>query len=196
MPILDVLITAWLGALDPGYSHVRQYISELGEAGRPHAWMFSAWCIAYSIPFAAFAIALFRGLDGRTGSWLGPGALLVVAASSVVSGVFPCDPGCAMRSFSARVHLWAGEIAMAGIVLAPFLTWTVMRENELWRGYGAFTLATGVLLAGAGGWMAVCHYADLPRSACAVGAAQRLFLGILYVWVEVVAVRLWRFAAR
>jgi hypothetical protein len=29
-----------------------------------------------------------------------------------------------------------------------------------------------------------------------VGATQRLLLGILYVWTEVVAVRLWRLAAR
>src|SRR5262245_28100916 len=134
VPILDVLITAWLGALDAGYSNVRQYISELGEAGRPHAWVFSGWCILYGFLFAAFAIALFRGLDGRKGSWLGPGALLVVAGSSIVWGVFPCDPGCAMQTFSARMHLWAGVIAMAGIVLAPFLTWAGMKGNEAWHG--------------------------------------------------------------
>jgi hypothetical protein len=46
------------------------------------------------------------------------------------------------------------------------------------------------------GWLTLCHYGGFERSACAAGAAQRFFLGILYVWTEVVAVRLWRFSAR
>src|SRR5262245_24159985 len=82
-PILDVLITVWLGALDPGYSQVRQYISELGEAGRPYAGVFSAWCFLWGLLFAGFAIALGRGLGGRNGAWLGPGALFIMAASSI-----------------------------------------------------------------------------------------------------------------
>ena len=58
VPILDVLITTWLGAIDPGYSHVRQYISELGEAGRPYAAVFTAWCLVWGILFAGFAVML------------------------------------------------------------------------------------------------------------------------------------------
>jgi hypothetical membrane protein len=196
VPILDVLITAWLGALDPGYSHLRQYISELGEAGRPYAAVFTTWCLLWGILFAGFAIALFRGLDRQKGSWLGPGALLIMAASSIVVGFFPCDPGGTALTVSGQVHLFVGGwVGTSAIVLAPFLSWVGMRRSEAWRGYRTLTLAAGALLAIVAGWLAVCHYADLPRAACAVGAAQRLFLGILYVWVEVVAVRLWRLAA-
>src|SRR5262249_14096753 len=108
VPILDVLITAWLGALDPGYSHVRQYISELGEAGRPYAAVLTIWCLMWGILFAGFAIALGRGLGGRKGSWLGPGALLIMGASSIVVGVFPCDPGGTARTVSGQVHLFVG----------------------------------------------------------------------------------------
>jgi hypothetical membrane protein len=186
------LITAWLAALDPSYSHVRQFISELGETGRPYAAVFSAWCVVYGLLFGAFAVALARGLGGHKGSWLGPGALLVVAACSILSGFFPCDPGCAGETTSARVHILVGEVATASVVAAPFLAWLGMRGNARWRGRRLVTLVTGVLLVAVAGWLAVCHYAGLGRSACALGAAQRLFLGILYVWVEVVAVRLWR----
>jgi len=131
VPILDVVITAWLGALDPGYSHVRQYISELGEAGRPYAAVFTAWCLLWGILFAGFAIALVCGLGGRKGSWLGPGALLIMAASSIVVGVFPCDPGGTARTVSGQVHLIVGEwVGMSAIVLTPFLTWVGMRRRE------------------------------------------------------------------
>jgi hypothetical protein len=196
-PILEVLITAWLGAPDPGYSHVRQYISELGEPGRPYAGVFSAWCLLWGLLFAGFAIALGRGLSGRNGAWLGPGAVLIMAASSIVAGVFPCDPGGTARTLSGQVHLIVGGwVGTSTIVLAPFLSWVGMRRSEAWRGYRTLMLAAGALLAVVAGWLAICHYGDLERSACAVGASQRLFLGILYVWTEVVSVRLWQLAAR
>jgi hypothetical membrane protein len=196
-PILDVLITAWLGALDPDYSHMRQYISELGEPGRPYAWAFSAWCVLWGLLFAGFAIALARGLGGRNGAWLGPGALLIMAATSIVVGLFPCDPGGTAETVSGQVHLIVGGwIGTPAIILAPFLSWVAMRGREGWRGYRGLSLAAGVLLAVASGWLTICHYGDLDRSAYAVGLVQRLILVILYVWVEVVAVRLWWIAAR
>jgi hypothetical membrane protein len=194
-PILDVLLTAWLGALDADYSHVRQYISELGETGRPHATLFSAWCVGWGVLFAGFAVALARGLDGRKGSYLGPGALLVAAACGILSGFFPCDPGCVGETVSAQVHILVGEIATAALVTAPFLVSIGMRGNEAWRGYRALTLGAGVLLAAIAAWLAICHYAGLGRADWALGCAQRVFLGILYVWVEVLAIRLWRLGA-
>jgi len=196
-PILDVLVTAWLGALDPGYSHVRQYISELGEPGRPYAWAFAAWCLLWGLLFAGFAIALGHGLGRRTGSWLGPGAVLIMAASSIVVGFFPCDPGGTAETVSGQVHLIVGGwIGTPAIIFAPFLSWVGMRGREEWRGYRGLTLAAGVLLAVVAGWLTICHYGNLDRSAYAVGVVQRLVLVILYVWVEVVAVRLWQLAAR
>src|SRR5262245_40436187 len=196
-PILDVLIKAWLGALDPGYSHLRQYISELGEAGRPYAAVFTAWCLLWGILFAGFAVALRRGLGGRKGSLLGPGAVFIMAASSIVVGVFPCDPGGTARTLSGQVHLIVGGwVGPPATVLEPVLSWVEMRRSEAWRGYRTLTLVAGALLAGIADWLTICHYGGFERSACAAGAVQRLFLGILYLWTEVVAVRLWRLAAR
>ena len=80
--------------------------------------------------------------------------------------------------------------------LARFLSWVGMRCNEVWRGYRALTVAAGMLLAVGGGWLAICHYGNLDRYACGAGAAQRLLVGIQYVWVEVVAIRLWKLASR
>src|SRR5262245_13054799 len=129
-PVVDVLVTAWLGALDPEYSHVRQYISELGEAGRPYVELFTAWSVLYGLLLAPFAIALRRGMRGGKGSWLGPGAFLAVAGLSVLGGIFPCDPGCEGRTVGARVHLLTGEVGAVVVLLTPFLTWAGMRGRE------------------------------------------------------------------
>jgi hypothetical membrane protein len=184
VPVLDMVITAWLGALDPGYSHARQYISELGEDGRPYAAVFNAWCLAYGVLLAGFAVALGRGLGSRSVFI----ALLTVAATSIAGGVFPCDPGCAGRSPSARVHFLTGYVSLAAILLTPFLAWFAMSGNPVWRGHRAFTLASGGLLVAAMGWLAACHYSSRGPT----GVAQRLVLGVQYAWMVVLAVRLWR----
>ena len=188
LSVLDMVITAWLGALDPGYSHARQYISELGEYGRPYAAAFNAWCFAYGLLLAGFAVAVGRGLGSRSVFI----ALLTVAVASIAGGVFPCDPGCAGRSPSARVHFLTGYVSLAAILLTPFLAWFAMRGNPAWRGYRAFTLASGSLLVAAIGWLAACHYSGRGPA----GVAQRLVLGVQYAWMVVVAVRLWRLEGR
>jgi hypothetical protein len=186
-PVLDVLITGWLGFLDPGYSHAQQYISELGEDGRPSAAAFNAWCVAYGGLFAGFAVALGRELDSRPLLT----ALLVIAVSSVAGGVFPCDPGCAGQSPAARMHVAAGYLGLSGMILAPFLAWFGMKKRPAWRGYRAFTLATGCLLVAGTGWLATGHYVGHRQAGWSVGAAQRLVLGVQYVWMLVLTVRLW-----
>ena len=93
VPVIDVVITIWLGAQNPGYSHVRQYISELGEAGRPYSGPFSVWFVSWGVLFAAFAVGLVLRAGRQKGTCLGPGAALVLAASSVVVSIFPLRCG-------------------------------------------------------------------------------------------------------
>jgi len=190
--VLDVLITVGLAALDPRYNHARQYISELGETGRPYAAVFNAWCFLYGVLFAGFAVSLGRGLNSRAVLI----ALLVVAASSVVSGAFPCDRGCACQTPTARVHLLIGYVVLPAIILAPFFAWFAMQGSAMWRGYRTFTLACAVLLLAGTLWLAACHFLGRQRDECAVGVAQRLITGIQYSWLVAVAVRLWRIAGQ
>ena len=190
-PPLDVLVTAWLGALDPQYSHVRNVISELGEEGRPYAGVFAAWCVLFGLLLAGFAAAVRRALRRDSRSRAAAGALLVIGVCSILSGVFPCDPGCAGRTFSAKVHYGVGYVATLAIIAAPLLARSAVRGDPAWRGYGAFSLAAAALLAVITGWLAVCHFGRLDRSACALGAVQRLLLAIHYVWLEALAIRLW-----
>jgi hypothetical membrane protein len=190
-PAIDVLVVIGLGALDPQYSHVHQYVSELGEQGRPFAWVFAVWNVLWGLLIAGFAIALRGALRGRTGSIPGPALWGLVAATSLLGAVFPCDPGCAGQTVTAQVHVILGWIGTSAMILAPFLTWLGMRGKATWAGMGKLTLLTEILLIVLAGWLAVGHYAGV-RNISLPGAAQRLFLATLYVWVEVAAFRLWR----
>src|SRR5262245_21976177 len=135
--VLDILVTVVLGAMDPQYSHSRQYISELGEEGRSYAALFNAWSVVYALLFTGFALAIGRGLN----SWPLRSACLTIALCSVVTAVFPCDPGCAGETPAAIIHLLSGYVSLPAIILAPTLAWLAMKNNAAWRRYRPFTIS-------------------------------------------------------
>jgi len=185
-PILDVVVSASLAALDPNYSHVRNFLSELGEEGRPYAAAFNVWGVIYGLMFAGFAIALGRALQ----SWSVAAALLAIAILSAASGAFPCDLECKGVAWTAKVHLAIGHFGVPAMVLAPFVCWRVMRERPKWRRYGAFSFGAGILMAVAAVWLAAGFYSGQHTRWCPMGLAQRTLLGIQYLWLAVVAGRL------
>jgi hypothetical membrane protein len=189
---VDVLLTFGLAAIDPEYSHSQQYISELGATGRPYAAVFNTWCVVYGILIAGFAVTLGRGLDSRPALI----AFLVIAATSAVSGIFPCDPGCACQTSTAKVHMLIGYVSLPAIIVAQLIAWSAMKGQEAWHRYRLFTFASVILLMAGTNWLAACHFVGRENQGCAVGAAQRLVMGTQYTWILVIAVQLWRLQTR
>jgi len=95
------LIGAWAR---PGYSHVSQFISELGESGAPGA----AWLSAAGFAPIGVLVLVFLALAGRVlpvSRWTLSGLLCLgaVGAGYLAASLAPCDPGCpATGSLSRR----------------------------------------------------------------------------------------------
>ena len=83
-----------------------------------------------------------------------------------------------------------GWIDTPVMVPMPLLTWLGMEHSDAWLGSRTLALTVTLMLALVAGWSAVCHYGQFARSAWAPGLAQRLFVSILYGWVEIVGIRL------
>jgi hypothetical protein len=111
--ILACLISAWLAAgvlgfaaVRPGYSHIRDTISELGETGARHArWM-------------TFGIFLPVGVGCAWISVYSPDARALAGclAAGYLGGVmFPCDPGSPLdSSWRQALHNLAGGVEYFG----------------------------------------------------------------------------------
>lgn len=104
------------GALTPGYSHVRHYISELGAVGMPYGAIVSLGTFLPAGLLVVFTcLALASRLPATGAARLGLGLVSLIGVSWVVAAFAPCDAGCpAEGSARQAVHNLAGAIGYIG----------------------------------------------------------------------------------
>ncbi|MFZ5670349.1 MAG: DUF998 domain-containing protein [Pseudomonadota bacterium] len=164
------------GAAWSGYSHLTQYISELGAAGAPHGRLVSLGAfLPVGVLLSLFAVLAMllppRGLL-RTLGFLG---LIVFAAGYTAAAFFPCDPGCrpADPSPSQTMHLLFG---LAGYVAAPLMLTALAISARGWP-VPRWLSPLGFLCA------AVSGIAFLGMAPPLEGLFQRVLEGAVAVWV-------------
>ncbi len=91
-----VFIGGWVlaGALEPHYSAVRQYISELGRDGAANPWIFTAFVGIWGLGFVALAVAIVPSL--RTRPWPLAMPLLFMLAGVCAILVGPLRMDCSL----------------------------------------------------------------------------------------------------
>jgi hypothetical membrane protein len=192
-PALFTTLIVVCGALRPDYSHLRHFISELGATGTPNAALMNfAGFLPAGLLLAGFGASLALWFPRRRVSLVAAGCIAVFGLGHFAAGVYSCDPGCPLEgaSWQATVHdrvsLLAFVAGIAGVVL-----WArVFRGLAAWRSLATYSTVSSLaalgLLVGLGLSMEARVF---------TGALQRLFIGTLYLWCAVVAVRMWRGAA-
>jgi hypothetical protein len=189
-PLLWATSVAVNGALAPGYSHARQYISELAAQGSPTQRLMQV--TGFILPGALIA-AFGASVAMRTRRRLVEigGALIAVSGlCRIVAGVMTCDAGCgrmgAGASSSQHVHDLAGVTALL-IAVTACVVWVIIDargpRRSLW--YSAWSVVTIALAIGAGSLLRRTGIAEVGD----VGTIQRLSLGALNLWVLGLAVR-------
>ena len=93
-----VFVGGWVlaGALEPRYSPVRQYISELGRDGAANPWIFTAFVGIWGLGFIALAVALAPAL--RTRPWPLAMPLMFVLAGVCAILVGPLRMDCSVTT--------------------------------------------------------------------------------------------------
>jgi len=189
----DVLLPFVIAAMQPGYDHVSQYMSELGAPGRAGASFLSIWWIASGVLTIGLAVGLHLGTGRARLAWAGP---LMVAGfglfTGIGSGLFPCDEGCLGETFSGRMHDHLNAVGAISQLVAPGVLWLRWRKSERWWGFRSWTVAGQVaLLLSFVLFMAVGEGTHGQVGSLA-GLAQRLYQGSFYLWLAVVAAGLVR----
>jgi hypothetical protein len=184
-----VFIASWIvaGALEPGYSHVDQGVSELGAHGAAHPWIVNAGLVLFGLTFVALGVALLAALPARLAAALFAAAGVAVILSGVIR--LDCalsDPHCealwraGKLSWHESGHLWAGLVSRILLALTPFAL-----IRPLYPGPAA-PLALGAGLNGIG--IGVLAFFLYGSDRAGDGLVQRFEFAVLHVWVLIVAV--------
>lgn len=190
-PLLWAAVIVIAGELRPGFDHVGQYISELGERGSPNAgFMRYGGFVASGLLHIAYAVAFYATLRQRTERRY---LTLIVAALIAVNGLgrigaglFACAPGCAAPEDTVqRLHGLAATVAFVAIAAAALLGSVLFRHVRYLRALGLYSLATGIA-----GLLFLGLMSASEATHVHTGLYERLASGILSLWVLVTALRL------
>jgi hypothetical membrane protein len=132
--ILALAFPVYFGSLDPSYDPVRDFISELGDATAPDAWLVN-WLgfLPTGLIQTGFALLAWRAMPRSWTFSLAMFGVVLFAAGYVGSAFFPCDTGCtgSPSSFSQQMHFAVG---LPGYFLAPLTMLLLGLSVRKWPG--------------------------------------------------------------
>ncbi len=189
-PVLWAASIVACAALRPGYSHVTQYISELGERGSPtELLMRYTGFVPTGLLHVAFAVALCATFRRSPPAVIAATLLAVNGLARAAAGFFPCEPGCAgtAATFAQRLHSISATIGFLALIGSVSLWSVLFRHHPAVRDlavYSAASAAVGLVFLALMAWSA--------EPGTARGLYERFSSGALSLWVFVFAIRLWK----
>jgi hypothetical protein len=189
-PIVYVIALIVGNILDPTYSQIGKTVSELIQQGAPNRDLLNAIFIIYNLLTIPFALGMYYGL--RKG-W----ARNVIFAALVINGVlgvawtlfFPLDVGGKSVSLTGQLHLIVGALVVPLIFALELSFWRGSKKDDRWRGYGKFSLAIFAVTFVFGLATVALVNSDIR------GLLERVTTGSFLLWVEVLALRLYKLAS-
>jgi hypothetical membrane protein len=184
-PSIFIILVVVMGALYPGYSHLTNFISDLGalDAPRPHVQRLNFFQFGTGI--AVLGLALYKGMERP--SRIGLAFQLTIGLGIFLSGIFPghtFDPG----SRATLLHNLVGVPAFLLIMIVPLVAGWGFRKREKWQDLARSSMAmTPVLVA----MFILMARADSSPGGTP-GLFQRLFIGTWLLWMILVSLRLYR----
>jgi hypothetical membrane protein len=186
-PILFSMITIVSAALRPDYSHVRNFISELGANGTRHAALMNyAGFVPAGLMLAAFGITLAAALPRDSFRIVASILVTLFGAGVAADGIIACDPGCPQSEGSVEnlIHNRIAPVAFLCAITGAGIVGVRFRRLLAWRNLSRYSLMTSAV--------ALCFLVALAtslESRLLTGLWQRLLLVTLFSWCAVVSLR-------
>ena len=174
-----VVLLTWIGGLGfPNYSHLSQFISELGASGAPHEfWVRFAGFLPAGLLLWIFVWSAFKTLPRSKLSSFGLLGIAAYAAGYVVAAFFPCDFGCRPQNPS-RAQIIHNLVGLVGYLLAPLAIAALASAARNWP--GAHRLPVLGSLAAA---LSLAGLLTLSPGSPLVGLSQRVIEASVLLWV-------------
>jgi hypothetical protein len=192
-PLLFSAVVIVSAGLRGDYSHVVNFISELGATGTPYEGLMNyAGFLPGGVMLAAFGVALAKALPRHRGATLAVTLITLFGAGVAASGIASCDPGCPQTGGSVEnlIHNGIAPIAFLCLIAAAGVLGVLFRGDAAWRSLSIYSLASSLV-----GLCLLVALAGSLDTRELTGLWQRLLLAVLFLWSAVVGLRAFRHLA-
>lgn len=186
--MVDATASTMLGSRVQGYNHLRSPLSQLGIQASPVAHEIAFWWMIVGILMILFGLSIYLAFRERKGMAMVAAFLVILygMGEGLGSGLFPADKAGTAHSGIGIFHIFIGGIGVLGLAFFPL----VMRN--LLTGIRKFSVIIFML-----GLMGVLlflsnRFINNPQNIIAVynGLIQRFFITVYYIYIMVVAIKL------
>ncbi|NIB38651.1 DUF998 domain-containing protein [Pseudomaricurvus alkylphenolicus] len=172
-----VIGVAVAGAKYEGYSHTRQFCSELGAAGSPTE-RFSPIINNYPLGllFVLFGVYLASEADALLMSSIG-WLIVTHGVGTWVAGYFPmdADPYTPSPTRACKIHGLAGVVMLLSLIVAPVLSLFSSEFSVAFKGFSVVCLAATLIFT--------ATLAGAFKKQSNPGLHQRLSYGAQLLWL-------------
>lgn len=193
-PLVFVAAVMVAAALRPDYSHVANFVSELGATGTTNAALMNyAGFVPAGLMLAAFGVALAGTLPRHRFALAAAALVTSFGCGVAASGFVSCDAGCPQGegSIENAIHNAIAPIAFLCLIAGTAILGIRFRRLPAWRAFSAYSLLTSVLAL----FLLVTLASSLDTREL-TGLWQRLLLAVLFLWCAVVGVHAFQVAKR
>lgn len=187
-PALFASIAILVAALRTDYSHVHDFISELGATSTPHAWLMNyAGFAPAGLLLAGFGASIKASLPRQPAATLGALLIGLFGTGVALSGFFSCDIGCPQQGGTIQnlIHDRLAPLTFLSGSLGAISLGLGFRSLPSLRPLWIYSIASGLA-----GLVLLAAVASTLETRELTGLWQRLLLAVLFGWCAVVGLRL------
>lgn len=195
MPIIFAVLVTVGGLFYEDYSHAKHAISELGGITARYPVIQNINFFVSGILIMAFSVGLHRGIGGGRGSNLGPVLFFIFGLiTTVVQPFLPLDPGGEFVTLTGTLHNVTGLGSFLFAVVGIFVTSRRLRQDPGWQSCRNFSVVSSVVaLVSLLAWIGIAKGAGIGA---VNGVLQRVFVGVILLWIEVMGIKLFKVSRR
>lgn len=189
-PLLFTITTLICAGLRPDYSHIHQFISELGATRTPNADLMN-WIgfIPSGIMMSFFGLSLTLILPKKMSARSGSVLIIMFGLGLVVVGFFSCDEGCPRQgSLENNIHDQISGPIFVCAIIGIAVQGLTFRRLPNWRKLWIYSIASAILA-----FVFLITLIESLDSYRFTGMWQRLLLLTLFLWFGIVGFNLFKF---
>ncbi|MDA4127365.1 MAG: DUF998 domain-containing protein [Thaumarchaeota archaeon] len=185
-PLVFTVILGLAGALQPGYNHFTQQISELGYTGAANPAIQNGNFILTGLLIFAFGVGLQGAFTGKGTPGRGPRFVIIAGLGFAGAGFFPGN----YDSWTGAVHGILFFVAFISFILAPLLIARKLGSESYWSRLRPYCQATSIAVTVL--FLSFLLLGSQEALSPWRGVFQRILVATPLLWVEVMAISLFR----